>query len=424
VHSLGGTDGPGARPYPNGRGRVCARAPSAIFVTRITAAIRLFAYGPKTRLQRCRFGAGQLKKRSAGAALISFARGGPTGVQSPKASRRAQRPHEELVSKHHKTKKGQIRRSLLSKTVAAVFVLTGAVVAAAAQPSAMPADLIWKPIEIRNVVDFPKTADDYATLQEKEPYQGIKVERDIKYGPAERNLLDVFTPKTDSSAQPVLIFIHGGAFIAGDTHSAGSPFYDNIALWAVRHGFIGVTMTYRLAPQYPWPAGAEDIALAVKWVSGNVGSRGGDGSRLYLLGHSAGATHVASYVSHPEFYRVRDGGIKAAIMLSGLYDLTASAFRAPEKAYFGDDPARYAERSSIKGLVATKIPLMIVTAEFDAPVFLRQFDLLKAAACEGPNGCIRSVVLARHNHMSEVYSINTADTLLTDQILDFVKTNR
>ena len=67
---------------------------------------------------------------------------------------------------------------------------------------------------------------------------------------------------------------------------------------------------------------------------------------------------------------------------------------------------------------------MIVTAEFDAPVFLRQFSIAKAAACEGPNGCVRSVVLPRHNHISEVYSINTADTLLTGQILDFVKTNR
>ena len=288
----------------------------------------------------------------------------------------------------------------------------------------MPADNVRKTIEVGNVVDFYKTADDYAKLQEKEPYQGIKIERDIKYGPAERNLLDVFTPETDSSARPVLVFIHGGAFASGDKHSAGSPFYDNIALWAARHGFIGVTMTYRLTPQFPWPAGADDIALAVKWVAGNIGSHGGDGSRIYLLGHSAGATHVATYVSHPEFYRVKDGGIKAAIMLSGLYDLTASALRAPEKAYFGDDPARYAERSAIKGLVATKIPLMIVAAEFDAPVFLRQFGLVKAAACEGPNACIRSVVLPRHNHMSEVYSINTSDTLLTDQILDFVKTNR
>ncbi len=171
----------------------------------------------------------------------------------------------------------------MNKTVAAVFILIGTAVAAAAQPSAMLADIVWKPIEIRNVVDFPKTADDYARLQEKEPYRGIKVERDIKYGPAERNLLDVFTPATDSNAQPVLIFIHGGAFATEDKHNAGSPFYDNIALWAARHGFIGVTMNYRLVPQSPWPAGAEDIALAVKWVADNIGSRGGDGSRTYLL---------------------------------------------------------------------------------------------------------------------------------------------
>jgi acetyl esterase/lipase len=311
----------------------------------------------------------------------------------------------------------------LNKTAAAVFVLIGTAVAAAAEPSATPADVVWKPIEIRNVVKFPKTMDDYTTLQEKEPYRGIKVERDIKYGPAERNLLDVFTMETASSALPILIFVHGGAFGAGDKRIAESPFYDNIALWAARHGFIGITMTYRLTLQSPWPAGAEDIAIAVKWVAHNLGSCGGNRSRIYLLGHSAGATHVASYVSHPEFYRVEDGGIRGAIMLSGLYDLTSNALSPAEQAYFGDR-VRYAERSSIKGLVATKIPLMIVTAEFDARVFLQQFGLVKAAACEGPNGCVRSVVLPRHNHMSEVYSINTSDTLLTDQILDFVKTNR
>jgi hypothetical protein len=138
-----------------------------------------------------------------------------------------------------------------AEQILTIAFLIGTALAAAAQSSAMPADLVWKPIEIRNVVVFPKTADDYATLQEKEPYQGIKVERDIRYGPAERNLLDVFTPETDSSAQPVLIFIHGGAFAAGDKHSTGGPFYDNIALWAARHGFIGVTMTYRLASQSP-----------------------------------------------------------------------------------------------------------------------------------------------------------------------------
>ena len=222
----------------------------------------------------------------------------------------------------------------------------------------------------------------------------------------------------------MLILSMARAFAAGDKHGAGRSVLRNVALSAARHGFIGVTMNPRLASQFPWPAGAEDIALAVEWIAGNIGSRGGDGTRVYLLGHSAGATHVASYISHPEFYKVKDGGVKAAIMLSGLYDLTASVLRAPEKAYVGDDSARYAERSSVEGLVATKIPLMIVTAEYDAPVFLRQFGLLKEAACEGPNGCIRSFVLPRHNHMSEVYSINTADTRLTDQIVDFVNTDK
>ena len=76
-----------------------------------------------------------------------------------------------------------------------MFALLATAVTALFRQSAIPADIVWKPIEIRNVVDVPKTADLYATLQEKEPYQGIEVERDIKYGPAERNLLDVFTPE-------------------------------------------------------------------------------------------------------------------------------------------------------------------------------------------------------------------------------------
>ena len=101
----------------------------------------------------------------------------------------------------------------------------------------------------------------------------------------------------------------------------GSPFYDNIMLWAVKNGFIGVNMTYRLAPQSPWPAGAEDIAAAVQWVSDNIGKRGGDPARIYLMGHSAGAVHVAGYVSHPEFYKVKDGGLAGAIMVSGIYQL-------------------------------------------------------------------------------------------------------
>jgi triacylglycerol lipase len=67
---------------------------------------------------------------------------------------------------------------------------------------------------------------------------------------------------------------------------------------------------------------------------------------------------------------------------------------------------------------------MIVAAEMDPPVFLRQFELLKDAACKRASGCARALILPQHSHMSEVYSINTSDTQLTNEILDFVKTGK
>lgn len=290
-----------------------------------------------------------------------------------------------------------------------------------AQQSPMPDDIAWKLVEIGPVADSPDTAAIYAPLQEKEPYAGVEVERDVKYGPAESNRLDVFTPQAASPSRPVLIFVHGGAFVGGDKHRSGSPFYDNIMVWAAKNGFVGVNLDYRVAPASPWPAGAEDLGAAVAWVTQNIAARGGDPARIFLMGHSAGAAHVASYVSHPEFYKVKDGGLAGAIMISGIYDLTAGPLGTSEKSYFGTDPSRYAEQSAMKGLVATKIPLMIVTAELDPPFFGKQFDLLKQATCKGENGCAHSFVLPQHSHMSEVYSINTADTRLTDQILEFAK---
>jgi acetyl esterase/lipase len=192
-----------------------------------------------------------------------------------------------------------------------------------AQQAPMSEDLVWKLLEIGRVVDPPKTAALFAPLQEKEPYPGVKVEREIKYGPADRHLLDVFMPEAATSPRPVLIFIHGGAFVGGNKRTnPTSPFYDNIMLWAVHNGFVGVNATYRLAPQSPYPAGAEDVAAIVALVASKIAERGGDPARIYLMGHSAGAVHVANYVSHPEFYKVKEGGLAGAVMVSGIYDST------------------------------------------------------------------------------------------------------
>ena len=103
-----------------------------------------------------------------------------------------------------------VLRSALA-VLAAIFVTT-----AWAQEGPMPGDIARKLIELGQVIDPPKTAALYAPLQEKEPYQGVKIERDVKYGAADRNLLDVFMPETASSPRPVLIYVHGGAFTAGN----------------------------------------------------------------------------------------------------------------------------------------------------------------------------------------------------------------
>jgi acetyl esterase/lipase len=308
----------------------------------------------------------------------------------------------------------------------ALIIVTALITGAAwAQESPMPAEIAAKLEKMGRVIDPPKTAALYAPLQQKEPYQGVKIERDVKYGATERNLLDIFVPETAGSRRPVLIFVHGGAYVGGNKRrTPTSPFYDNIMLWAAKNGFVGVNVTYRLAPQAPWPAGAQDLATAVRWVSDKIGERGGDPARIYLMGHSAGAVHVSSYVSHPELHEVKGGGLAGAIMVSGIYDLTAMPLSETQRAYFGTEPARYAERSSLAGLTTTNIPLMLAAAELDPAGFVLQFELMKDATCRRASGCARALLLPQHNHMSEVYSINTADTRLTDQILDFIKTGK
>src|SRR5512139_111504 len=125
----------------------------------------------------------------------------------------------------------------------------------------------------------------------------VEVTRDLAYGEHERHRLDVFRQPGTRGA-PVLVFVHGGGFVMGDKRSAETPFYDNIGTAAALAGFIGVTITYRLAPAYRFPAGAEDLAAVVRWLKDNVAQHGGDPDRIVLSGQSAGAAHVAAYVAH------------------------------------------------------------------------------------------------------------------------------
>jgi len=155
-----------------------------------------------------------------------------------------------------------------------------------------------------------------------------------------------------------------------------------------------------------------------------VAGGGGEPARIYLMGHSAGAIHVATYLAHPEFWGPKGNGLAGAIIVSALYDMTSVPPSDATKAYFGADPATYQERSSFNGLLKTKTPFMITSAELDPPPFVSQFNLLKDSLCKSEHGCVRSFMLPQHSHMSEVYSINTTDTRLSNEILDFVRAGK
>jgi triacylglycerol lipase len=286
----------------------------------------------------------------------------------------------------------------------------------------MPRNIAEAVRKIGPVIDPPETAKLFAPLQMKEPYVGVKVTRDQKYGPADRNRLDIFTPDKREGQRPVLLFVHGGAFTGGDKRGANnSPFYDNIALWAVANGMIGVNMTYRLAPEHPYPAGAQDVAAAVQWTTQNIARFGGNPARIFLAGHSAGAVHVASYVAHPELYEVQGSGLAGAILVSGIYELTPEANEPPQRAYFGDDLSKWPERSSLEGLAKSPLPILLMRAELDPGLFSVQAEVLNGAMCAMPRGCPTYIVLKDHSHMSEVYSINTEESRVTDPMRTFVR---
>jgi triacylglycerol lipase len=285
----------------------------------------------------------------------------------------------------------------------------------------MPPEVEQKLAALGAVINPPETAKLYTALQETEPYQGIKVTRDLKYGGDERHALDVFAPEQPSAApRAVLIYVHGGAFIGGSKRAPGSPFFDNIMLFAARNGFIGVNATYRLAPQHQWPAGAEDVAAAVRWVAANIAAHGGDPARVFLMGHSAGAVHAATYIANAKFHGSRGIGLAGAILVSGLYDFAKFPAGAPEKAYFGDDEAKRAEASTLALLPETRIRLLVVYGELDPAQFIEQSKLMGEALCKA-NRCSSLLALPKHSHMSEVYAINTKDRSLSDEIAAFVK---
>ncbi len=274
--------------------------------------------------------------------------------------------------------------------------------------------------EIRAIgaqIEVPRTAQLYRTLHPATPPLHIAITRDLRYGPHERHVLDVFTereaPRTP--LRPIVLFLHGGGFRAGAKRLPDGPCHDNIGICAARAGLVGITMNYRLAPEFMYPSGVEDLELALAQVRALAADCGGDPRRIFLWGHSAGAAHVADFiVARPE------AALAGAILTSGIYGKSGGAV-SPWSVYYGSDGARQAELSSLPGLVATRVPLLVTWAELDRADFIAEAEALVTAR-ELAGHAVATLPLPGHSHISEIYAVGTADTSLSGPVLDFIRT--
>jgi len=288
-----------------------------------------------------------------------------------------------------------------------------------ARPDGMPESVARALREIGPRIAGPETVELYAPLHPlgDEKYEGIAVSRDVRYANHERTVLDVFARSGNGTDNPVVVFVHGGGFRGGNKSSPGSPFYDNVMLWAVDHGFVGVNINYRLAPGHTWPSGIEDLTAVIEWIERNIAFYGGSADRIFLWGHSAGAAHVADYLANGARFGV-GAKVAGAILTSGFYDLGDEV--SPWEIYYGSDVGQYAARSSLPGLIDTDVPLMVVDAELDDPILFRaEADKLTEARIAAGK-VVHRVHLPNHSHLSEVYAIGTEDRSLSEPVKAFV----
>lgn len=150
------------------------------------------------------------------------------------------------------------------------------------------------------------------------PKNGFDKHGGIAYGKLERQKLDVYVPRNRGQGMPVVVFFYGGTWQSGRRKD-----YLFVAEAFTSRGFVAVIPDYRVYPKARFPTFIEDGASVVGWVRTNIGDFGGTVSRLFLMGHSAGAYIAAMLALNPSYLAQADmspNELKGFIGLAGPYD--------------------------------------------------------------------------------------------------------
>ncbi|MBL8700618.1 MAG: alpha/beta hydrolase [Alphaproteobacteria bacterium] len=174
------------------------------------------------------------------------------------------------------------------------------------------------------------------TIDSLTPAGHYLLERDVAYGPAPRQRLDVYHPRGEApaGARPIVVFFYGGSWRRGEKES-----YRFVGEYLSRLGFVAVVADYRLYPAVTFPAFVEDGATAVAWAIREAGRLGGDPRRVFPMGHSAGA-HIAVLLALEPRYLAAQGlapeRLAGVIGISGPYDTDLSSVRWLRAVFAGE----------------------------------------------------------------------------------------
>jgi len=183
-----------------------------------------------------------------------------------------------------------------------------------------------------------------------------------------RHVLDIYTPETaDARSRPVIFWIHGGGWQAGDKSDVAVK-----PKALIERGFVFVSTNYRLFPQVDMDALMDDVSKSLAWVHKNIAKYAGDPNRIFVGGHSAGA-QVAALLCTDDRYMKRESvpftSLKGCIPVDGdTYDvpkviLTGEHRQAiyggkmPTNGHrqkFGNDPDKHLNLSAVTHIAKDK----------------------------------------------------------------------
>ena len=262
------------------------------------------------------------------------------------------------------------------------------------------------------------------------------IRRDVRYASTghERNVLDVHAP-AGAKHLPVIFWIHGGGWVTGDK----SMVQEKPAAFMQR-GFVFVSTNHRLLPHVDMGTIIRDVAKALGWVHAHIAEHGGDPTRIFVMGHSAGAQLAALLCTDERYLRAEQvplSAIKGCVPVDGdTYDVPAIIETAetrrrvhgqpPPKAghreKFGNDPALHREYSAVTHIAKGKgIPPFLILHVADHPDNSAQAFRL-GAVLKGNAVPVKIVGARNTNHTRINSELGLPGDPTSDELFAFVTT--